>query len=232
MKTKKLKFVAHESKAKVSALLQVPTNADAIVVLGHGAGAGMMHSNMENIARSLHANRIATFRYQFPFMERGGGRDSKLVSLATVENACKEAARLAPELKVFAGGHSFGGRMTSLAAADSLLPAIEGLVFFAFPLHPPGKPSVERADHLGQITVPMLFLSGTRDKLFSVGLFEPVLAGLQKSKKGRKSSKGRPTATLHLIDTADHGYKTLKRTRQSEETVFDEMARLTREWIG
>ena len=192
----------------------------------------MHHANLENIAAALHQQRIATFRYQFPSRERGGGRDSKPVSLATVTNACIQAARLAPKLALFAGGHSFGGRMTTLAAAESRLPAIKGLVLFAFPLHPPGKPSVERAEHLDEVPVPMLFLSGTRDKLFTIELFQPVLAKLNRNKKNRPTLGDRQSATLHLLDTADHGYKTLKRSRQSSESVFDEMARVTREWIG
>ena len=220
MKTKKQKFLAHPSKEKVASILQVPGQADSLIVLGHGAGAGMAHGNMENIVSALHANRIATFRYQFPFMERGGGRDSKEVSLSTVANAVEKAAAMEPDLPVYAGGHSFGGRMTSLAAAESLLPAVQGLVFFAFPLHPAGKPSVDRAAHLCEIEIPMLFLSGTRDKLFSAELFSPVLKKLGNS------------VVLHDLDTADHGYKTLKRTRQSEEDIFVEMARVARQWIG
>lgn len=220
MKTKKQKILAHPSKDKVSSILQVPKNADALIVLGHGAGAGMNHSNMENIANALHANQIATFRYQFPFMERGGGRDSKEVSLSTVANAVEKAASLEPKLPIFAGGHSFGGRMTSLAAAESLLPAAKGLVFFAFPLHPPGKPSVDRAAHLGDIEIPMLFLSGTRDKLFTVDLFKPILKKLGNS------------IEIHYLETADHSYKILKRTRVSDEDVFVEMGRVTRQWIG
>lgn len=219
MKTRKQKFVAHPSKEKVSSVIQVPTEANAIVVLGHGAGAGMTHGNMENIVAALHSHQIATFRYQFPFMERGGGRDSKDVSLSTVANAVEKAASLEPNLPLYAGGHSFGGRMTSLAAADSLLPQVQGLVFFAFPLHPPGKPSVDRAAHLSDIEVPMLFLSGTRDKLFSTDLFSPILQKLGTS------------ATIHYLDTADHSYKTLKRTRKLNEDVFVEMARVVRHWI-
>ncbi|MDG1875491.1 MAG: alpha/beta hydrolase [Mariniblastus sp.] len=218
MKSKDLKFVAHRTKGKVSALLQVPKMSDVIVVLGHGAGAGMSHANMDGIANALHANRIATFRYQFPFMERGGGRDSLEVSLATIGNAVAQAQQLEPKLRLLAGGHSFGGRMTSLAAAELKL-SVEGLVFFAFPLHPPGKRSAKRADHLPSIEIPMLFLTGTRDRLFDLELFDPV-----RKKLGRR-------AELHLIETADHGYKILKRTRKSKESVFDEMARVTRHWV-
>ena len=219
MKTKKQKFVAHESKDKVSSLLEVPKNASELVVLGHGAGAGMNHANMQSIADALHAQGIATFRYQFPFMERGGGRDSKEVSLATVAAAVENASSLAPGIPIYAGGHSFGGRMTSLAAAESMLPSAVGLIFFAFPLHPAGKPSVERAAHLSDIKIPMQFLSGTRDKLFTIDLFKPI------HKKLRKK------ATIHYLDTADHGYKILKRTRKSKQDVFEEMAEVVRDWI-
>ena len=232
MKTRNLKFVAHPSKGQVSAILQVPEQADALIVLGHGAGAGMHHSNMENIATSLHGEGIATFRYQFPFMERGGGRDSKQVSLATVRNACEQAARLEPDMPLYGGGHSFGGRMTSLAAAESPVPAVVGLVLFAFPLHPPGKPSIDRAQHLFETNLPMLFLSGTRDKLMSIELFKPILTKLGRRKESGKTTKTLQSPRLHLLDTADHGYKTLKRSRKSEENVFAEMARVTRDWIG
>jgi predicted alpha/beta-hydrolase family hydrolase len=219
MKTKKQKFLAHPSKDKVSSMLEIPAEANGMVVLGHGAGAGMHHANMQAIAEALHARGIATFRYQFPFMERGGGRDSKEVSLATVAAAVENASSLAPKLTLYAGGHSFGGRMTSLAAAESMLSTAAGLIFFAFPLHPSGKPSVDRATHLHDIKIPMLFLSGTRDKLFTVDLFKPI-----RKKLGKK-------AATHYLDTADHGYKILKRTRKSKQDVFEEMADVVAAWI-
>lgn len=221
MKIKKLKFEAHESKGKVSACLMMPEKARAVVVLGHGAGAGMYHANMERIAAQLAEQKIGTLRYQFPFMERGGGRDSEKVSLATVVNATKQAKKLTRGKPIFAGGHSFGGRMTSLAAAQPDFPDfVSGLIFFAFPLHAPNKPSDHRADHLKDITVPMLFFSGTRDALNSLDLFKPIVKKLKKKAK------------LHLLDTANHSYKILKKTRKSEEDVFVEMARIAGEWIG
>ena len=223
MKTKKLKFVAHESKDKVSAYLMLPTKATSIVVLGHGAGAGMHHANMENIANELAEQKIGSFRYQFPFMERGGGRDSVAVSLSTVRHAILKAHELAPKLPLFAGGHSFGGRMTSLAAAEPDFPMcddkVKGLIFFAFPLHAPNKPSDDRAAHLKDIKLPMLFFSGTRDALNSLELFRPIIKKLKKK------------AQLHLLDTANHSYKILKRTRKSEEDVFVEMARVAESWV-
>jgi len=213
--------MAHQSKDKVSGYLQVPNASKTIVVLGHGAGAGMMHRNMEGIASGLHAYSIATLRYQFPFMERGGGRDSKEVSLSTVQSAVAQAKKLQPKLTIFAAGHSFGGRMTSTAASESMLPDVKGLIFFAFPLHASGKPSVDRAEHLYAIKkTPMLFLSGTRDQLLDLDLFKPIV-----KKLGRQ-------AKLHLIDTADHGYRILKRTRTSEETPFEEMCRVAGGWIS
>ncbi|MEM9941044.1 MAG: alpha/beta family hydrolase [Planctomycetota bacterium] len=222
---REFQFEAHPEKGKVSAVLIKPKDAKSLVVLGHGAGAGMYHSNMDSIAQSLFERSIATLRYQFPFMERGGGRDSEKVSLATVASAvifAKSLARRFKSLKglpIFAGGHSFGGRMTSLAAADSMLGELDGLIFFAFPLHAPNKPSNHRAEHLSKIPVPMLFLSGSRDSLMDLDLFRPVL------KKIRK------TAKLHVIDTANHGYKVLKKIRNNSESVFDEMGDVVDRWI-
>jgi hypothetical protein len=152
-------------------------------------------------------------------MERGGGgRDSQTVTLTTVRSAVRAAHTAAPDLPLRAGGHSFGGRMTSLAAAESPLEHVRGLVFFSFPLHPAGKPGAERAEHLSRVSVPMLFLSGTRDDLADLDLLRPVCEGL-----GGK-------AMLHLLDTADHGFKVQKRARKSEENVFVEMARVVGEW--
>jgi len=213
------KFIATAEKGEVSAVLLLPEQADCVLVLGHGAGAGMRHANMERIAHSLAGQNIATFRYQFPFMERGGGRDAQKVSLATVQSAVREAARQAPGLPLLAGGHSFGGRMTSHAAAEGLIPEAKGLIFFAFPLHAPGKPGTERAAHLRLISQPMLFLSGTRDTLARADLLQEVVDEL-----GDK-------ARLHWLDTANHSYKILKRSRQNPEDVFEEMARVSREWI-
>ena len=219
MRTKDLTFIAHESKDPVSGLLMMPNKAKAVMVLGHGASAGMHHATMESIATELAERKIGTFRYQFPFMERGGGRDSQVVSLSTVINAIKQTKKLVRSKPILAGGHSFGGRMTSLAAAEKDFPdSVSGLVFFGFPLHAPNKPSDGRAEHLKEIKLPMLFLTGTRDALNSLELFQPIVKKLKRK------------ATLHLLDTANHGYKILKRTRESEEDVFVEMARVTDEW--
>lgn len=223
MKEEQLKFIAHESKGEVSAHLMLPRGAKAVVVLGHGAGAGMYHANMQAIADQLSERKIGTFRYQFPFMERGGGRDSETVSLSTVRNAIREAGKRVPRKPVFAGGHSFGGRMTSLAAAGDDFPeAVRGLIFFAFPLHAPNKPSDHRAAHLSDIGIPMLYLTGTRDALNSLELFQPIVQRLKKKKK---------PVTLHLLETANHSYKILKRTRESDEDIFAEMGRVVADWI-
>lgn len=215
-----LKFLATPEKGEVSALLLRPPNARALLVLGHGASTNMRHPTLQTIAERLADAGIATFRYQFPYMERGGGgRDSQATSLATVRAAVAAADTKPGDLSLLVGGHSFGGRMASLAAAEAPLAHVRGLVFFAFPLHPEGKTGTERAEPLQRVTVPMLFLSGTRDKLAELELLRPVVEGLG------------DRAKLHLLDTADHGFHVLKRTRQSTEDVFVEMARVVKEWI-
>lgn len=213
-------FLSHPDKGDVSALLMRPAEARWLLVLGHGASTDMRHRNLQAIAENLASVGIATFRYNHPYMERGGGRDARAVTLATVRAACEAAHMAAPDLQLLAGGHSFSGRMTSNAAAEEPLPHVAGIVFFSFPLHPAGKPGIERADHLAQVTVPMLFLSGDRDKLAELDLLEPVI------------ERHADRATLHLIETADHGFKILKRTRQSDEDVYAEMARVLVGWVG
>jgi predicted alpha/beta-hydrolase family hydrolase len=213
------RFVASPEKGEVSSLLLRPEGAHWLLVLGHGASTDMRHRTLQTIAERLADVGIATFRYNFPYMERGGGgRDSQAVTLATVRSAVAAAHTAAPDLPLLAGGHSFGGRMTSLAAAESPLEHVRGLVFFSFPLHPAGKAGTERAEHLSRLSVPMLFLSGTRDELADLDLLRPVCEGLGNH------------ATLHLLDTADHGFKVQKRSRPSEEDVFVEMARVINEW--
>jgi len=167
----------------------------ACYVLAHGAGAGMSHAFLEAMAAELAAHRIATLRYQFPYMERRSRRpDSASVCHDTVRAAVATAQTLDPRLPAFAGGKSFGGRMTSQAQAAAPLPGVRGLVFLGFPLHPAGKPSSQRAQHLRQIHIPMLFLQGSRDALAEPGLLEPVISGL-----GRQ-------ATLRTVEDADHSY--------------------------
>jgi predicted alpha/beta-hydrolase family hydrolase len=217
---KELNFHATPQRGEVSALLLRPKNATHLLILGHGASTNMRHATLQSIADNLTEKAIATFRYNFPYMEHGKGRDSPEVCATTIRSAVAAAARAARGLPLLAGGHSFGGRMTSTAASQSPLPGVHGLVFFSFPLHQPGKPDTKRAEHLRDVTIPMLFLSGTRDDLAHLDLLEPVC-----KKLGHR-------ATLHLVDTADHGYHTLKRSRDSNEDVFVEMARIVSNWAN
>lgn len=214
-----LKFSATPEKSEVSALFFRPKGATHLVVLGHGASTSMRHATMQSIAEALAEQQIATFRYNFPYSENGRGRDSADVCVATIRNACKAARNAAPELTLLAGGHSFGGRMTTTAQSQTPIENITGLVLFSFPLHLAGRPDTKRAEHLAKIKVPMLFLSGTRDELATLDLLEPVVKNLGKR------------ATLHKIDTANHSYKVLKKLRVSDEDVFAEMARVLKSWI-
>ncbi len=213
-----LKFLATPEKGEVSALMMRPEGATHILVFGHGASTNMRHRTLQTIAENLATQKIATFRYNFPYSEKGSGRDSPKTCVATVRSAVAAAHEAAPDLKILAGGHSFGGRMTTTAASEAPIENVVGLVLSSFPLHPPGAPDTKRAEHLSSVTVPMLFLSGTRDPLAELDLLQPVVKKLGK------------LATLHLLDTADHSYKILKKTRQSDEDVFAEMARVVGEW--
>lgn len=215
-----LKFLATPEKGEVSALLVRPDEATHVLVLGHGASSNMRTPLLTTLAEHLAEHGIATFRYNFPYSENKRGRDPNPVCIDTIRSAVTAAKEAVPDLPILAGGHSFSGRMTSTAASEAPLKGVVGLVFFAFPLHPAGEPSVKRAEHLAKVKLPMLFLSGTRDALAELALLEPAVAKLGKA------------ATLHLLDTADHSFKVLKRTRQSAEDVFAEMARVTSEWAG
>ncbi len=180
---------------RVSGLLIAPAHPRACYVFAHGAGAGMSHPFMHSIAAELGERGIATLRYQFPYMERGLKRvDPPKVAHATVRAAVAEAARLFPTLPLFAGGKSFGGRMTSQAQAESPLPSVRGLVFFGFPLHPAGRASDERAQHLSDVHIPMLFVQGTRDPLADPSLLGPLVERLG------------PQATLKLVADGDHSF--------------------------
>ena len=220
MMTKELKFLSTRDKGEVSAILMRPDGATHLLVLGHGASTSMRHATMQRIAEVLAAQKIATFRYNFPYSENGTARNSNATCVETIRSAVRAAHEAAPDLTLLAGGHSFGGRMTTTAQSDSPLENVEGLVLFSFPLHLAGRPDTKRAEHLSAIEIPMLFLSGSRDELATLELLEPVIENL-----GKK-------ATLHLLDTANHSYKILKKTRVSTEDVFDEMARAAREWLG
>jgi uncharacterized protein len=205
---------------RVSALLQLPPAATACFVLAHGAGAGMEHASMTAVAAELAARRIATLRFQFPYMELGKGRpDPPPLCHATVRAAVAEAARLAPKLPLFAGGRSFGGRMTSQAQAIEPLTGVKGLAFLGFPLHPAGKPSAERAAHLREVKIPMLFLQGTRDELAKPDLLQPVIEQL-----GAR-------ATLKLLPDADHSFHVPARTGRKDPDVRAEMLDALAAWI-
>jgi uncharacterized protein len=215
-----MKFLATEEKGEVSALLLQPEGAQILLALGHGAGTNMRHRTIETIAERCFDAGIATMRYNFPYSESGGGRNSNAVCQETIRAAVATARGVADGMRLLVGGHSFSGRMSSMAAAEQPFDGVVGLVFFAFPLHPSGKPGTERAEHLSSVTAPMLFLSGTRDALGQRELLEPVCHDLGDA------------ATLHLLDTADHGFKTLKRSRKSDEDVFVEMARVLADWAS
>ncbi len=204
----------------VSGLLQLPGKTVACLVLAHGAGAGMSHPFLAAVAAGLAARRIATLRYQFPYMERGSKRpDTPPVAQATVRAAVSEAARRLPEVPLFAGGKSFGGRMTSQAQAGSPLAGVRGLIFLGFPLHPPGRLSEERGTHLFEVLVPMLFLQGTRDEFASLALLAPLIKRLG------------PRATLELVEDADHSFRVPARAgRKTDEILAGMLDRLER-WI-
>ena len=217
--TTELRFVASRRSGEVSALLLRPADAEWLLVLAHGAGAGMRHSFMEAIAERLAARRIATFRYQFPYTESGSRRPSpKPILLATVRSAVNAATLAAADLPLLAGGKSMGGRMTSLAASETPLPGVRGLVFFAFPLHPAGKPSTERALHLEHLTIPLLFLQGSRDRLADLERLRPVCERL-----------GAP-ATLRVFEEADHSFHVPKRTGKTDVQVLEEIGESVSCW--
>jgi len=205
----------------VSALWMKPMDAFACFVFAHGAGAGMGHPFMETVAIGLHERNIATLRYQFPYMEQPHGRpDAPPRAHATVRAAVSEATRLAPDLPLIAGGKSFGARMTSQAQAISPLPTVKGLCFFGFPLHPTGKPSVNRAQHLSQVHVPMLFLQGDRDGLADASLVSQVVTAL-----GERAS-------LHILEHADHSFHVTKRSGTTVRAVMDQMLDAASAWTA
>jgi predicted alpha/beta-hydrolase family hydrolase len=205
---------------RVPALLIAPDDARACYVLAHGAGAGMAHPFMARVAEAFAANGIATLRYQFPYMEQRSRRpDTPAVAHAAVRAACAEAARRLPGVPLFAGGKSFGGRMTSQAQAIEPLPHVRGLVFLGFPLHPAGKPSDDRAKHLFDIGIPMLFLQGTRDDLADLTLLTPLAKRL-----GAR-------ATLHLVDDADHSFHVRAKSGRTDADVLVELAGTAAAWL-
>ncbi len=210
-----------DDEKRVSGLVLAPPDARICYALAHGAGAGMTHPFMAAVADGLAERRIATLRYQFPYMEQGGKRpDAPKLAQATVRAASAEAIRLVPDLPLIAGGKSFGGRMTSQAQATSPLPGVRGLPFLGFPLHASGKPSDERAAHLFEIEVPMLFLQGTRDALADVDLMRALAQKLGKR------------ATLVLLEAADHSWRVPARSGRKDADVMAEALDALAAWAG
>jgi len=204
---------------EVSAFLLRPPDAWLLYVMAHGAGAGMRHQFLERMSASLGARGVATFRYQFPYMDAGRKRpDAPLILEETVRAAVMKAGEIVPELPIVAGGKSLGGRMTSSAAASAPLDRARGLVFLGFPLHPPAQPDTRRAEHLQSVDVPMLFLQGTRDGFARLDLITDV------------TSRLKSLATLHLVDGADHSFGVPKRAARSPEQVMDELAEAIVAW--
>ncbi|NKE67883.1 alpha/beta hydrolase [Ramlibacter sp. RBP-2] len=208
------------SGTSVSALLCAPPQASALFVFGHGAGAGMHHPFMADLAAALGERGVATLRYQFPFMEQASKRpDAPAVAQAAVRAAVAEAAARLPDVPLYAGGKSFGGRMTSQAQAAQPL-GVRGLVFIGFPLHPAGKPGTQRAEHLAEVQVPMLFLQGTRDALADLALVRATASQLGKR------------ATLHVVEGADHSFHVLVRSGRSDSQVLQELADAMAAWMS
>jgi uncharacterized protein len=209
-----------ENGDHVSGLWLAPAAARACLVLAHGAGAGMAHKSMAALAEGLASRAIATLRYQFLYMERGGKRpDPPAIAHKVVRAAVAEAARRARGLALYAGGRSFGGRMTSQAQAAAPLAEVRGLVFFAFPLHPAGKPADARAAHLADVEIPMLFVQGTNDALAELDLLRPVVAGL-----GAR-------ATLKLIAGADHSFHVPAKSGRKDADVLAEVVEAAAAWM-
>jgi predicted alpha/beta-hydrolase family hydrolase len=213
--------IAVDDTQSVSGLLCLPADARACCVLAHGAGAGMHHPFMAALADGLAGRRIATLRYQFPYMERGSKRpDLPKVAHAAVRAAVAEAARLCPGLALIAGGKSFGGRMTSQAQASAPLAGVVGIAFVGFPLHRAGEPSDERAKHLAEVMLPMLFLQGTRDELADATLVQALAARL-----GER-------ATLKMVDGADHSFHVLARSGRNDVQVLAELLDTLAAWLA
>jgi predicted alpha/beta-hydrolase family hydrolase len=214
MKTRSLSLKVSPAIGSVSAELIVPEKSKCIMTIAHGAGAGMNHSFMTTLAQSLSEQAIATLRFNFPFAENKKGRpDPPAIAHKTIEAAISKAQKLFPKLPLFVAGKSFGGRMSSQYLSAHPLPEVKGIIFYGFPLHPPGKPSTERAEHLKDVKIPMLFLQGTRDELARWDLIESVCSSL-------------PLATLIKIEGANHAFKAGK------QNIIQLLADDTKDWIG
>ena len=215
-----IKFFVNEKAGAVSGLLLAPSGARAFLLLAHGAGAGMRHRFMEDLAAKLADQKMATLRYQFPYMEKHTKRpDSQSVLTDTVRAAVAAAKKDAGQLPLFAGGKSMGGRMTSLAAAQQPLDGVRGLVFFGFPLHAPGRPGAERGQHLTEIKIPVLFLQGSRDALAELKLLKPLCAKIKR-------------AELFVVEGGDHSFHMLKSAGRSDGEVLDEVAKKAGTWTA
>ncbi|HZA55761.1 MAG TPA: alpha/beta family hydrolase [Candidatus Udaeobacter sp.] len=218
---KEIDFFVSEKGGKVSGLLLHPGGAKAVLALAHGAGAGMRHKFMEAIAEKLAILGVATLRYQFPYMEKGIKRpDSEEVLTATVRTAVTTAKKQVPDLPLFAGGKSMGGRITSLTARKETLENVRGLVFFGFPLHAAGRPSAERGRDLLELKLPLLFLQGSRDALADLELLRPLC-----SRMGKR-------AELFVIEGGDHSFHMRKSSGRSDNEVLDEVARKAASWVS
>jgi uncharacterized protein len=218
---KDILFVAGEKAGPVSGLLMRPSDAHVCLVLAHGAGSGMRHRFMDAVSKKLAELGVATLRYQFPYMEKRVKRpDSAPVLTDTVRAAIAAAKKHAGDLRLFAGGKSMGGRMTSLAAAKEPLDGVRGLVFFGFPLHAAGTPGVERSNHLADVRTPMLFLQGSRDSLADLKLLKPLCKRL-----GTK-------AELFVIEGGDHSFHVPKSSGRSDEDVLDAVVKKAADWMG
>ena len=210
-KARKLKINISKEIGTVSALLLLPKDATALMVLSHGAGAGMEHTFMEELAQQLAVQKIGTLRFNFAYMEKGGGPDRPKKAHPAIKAAVQKALNYADGLTLLAGGKSFGGRMTSQVAALGELDHVKGIVYYGFPLHAPGKPGMERAAHLSDIKVPQLFLQGTRDALANLDMMKTVCKKLKKAK-------------LVIMEGGDHSFKMLKKSGVTHEEAIQRLA--------
>lgn len=218
---KLIKIKVSDKIGNVSALLYTPAKAESLMIFAHGAGAGIKNKFMESVSLTLADMGIATLRFNFPYMENGKKvPDTKPVCIATIAAALEKAGKLAPKLPLFAGGKSFGGRMTSTAASEGVLSNLQGIIFFGFPLHAPGKTSSERAEHLFKVKEPMFFLQGTRDALASMELMKPLC-----KKLGKK-------AELFIIEGADHSFHCPKEYGMKDSDVIDLICKEVKRWMS
>ena len=218
-KTCNIKFTATKSSGEVSGILVLPEKPKFLLLFAHGAGAGMKHPFMEKMSGYLADEGIGTLRYNFPYTEKQrNSPDPAPILMQTIRSAVRAAQKYAGDIPLLAGGKSMGGRMTSMAASKEPLEDVKGIVFFGFPLHAPGRPSNERAEHLFSVNVPMLFLQGTRDKLADLKLLKPVVKKLKDK------------AMLHIIEGGDHSFHLLKSAGRDDEEVFKEIAKKVGEW--